>query len=158
MRRSPPEAGRQCSLSTRPGPCNARLERLEGGTASSLTGRAKRCAASADAGLGDQGAAAQAGLTLTTVHLELVLHRAATAVRCPIVAQGRSLAANPDTKRETNPTPDSDHFVEIELAGRAERAHARVPKRLVSVDVAEPGDDPLVEESGLDRRPTPSEP
>ena len=63
------------------------LERLGEGTASSLAGRAVRRAAPADAGFGDRRAAPQAGLALSTVDLELVLHRAATAVRRPVVAR-----------------------------------------------------------------------
>ncbi|MEY2734481.1 MAG: hypothetical protein RL340_1540, partial [Gemmatimonadota bacterium] len=52
----------------------------------------------------------------------------------------------------TDPPEESGHLGGVESSRATARIDPRAPERLGGVDVAEPGEDPLVEERLLDRR------
>src|SRR5207248_5346917 len=99
--------------------------------------------------LHEQRPAAIAGLAVATVRLELPLHPAA-GVRA--VAEVGALPADAEPKRLANALAQRRDLVRREVARRAQRIDARVPQRLVRVDVPEAGDRALVEDRRLDRR------
>src|SRR6185312_12830949 len=106
-------------------------------------------AAAAGAGLLDRCAAAVAGLAGAAVDAELVLHPPA-GVR-PVAEIG-PLAPDAEAERPPDALAEAPDLVGGEVAGRPQRMDPRMPERLVGVDVPEPGDGPLVEDRGLDRR------
>src|SRR5205807_7105872 len=101
----------------------------------------------------DRRAAAGTRLAFASVDLELVLHRAAVAVRGPVVAERRSLSLYADLERPPDASSHGGDPVGVEAAGGAERTNARVPERLAGVEVSEPRHRALVEERRLHRRP-----
>src|SRR4029079_9065707 len=119
------------------------------GACSHLAARAEPGAAPARAGLLDRGTAAVAGLARAAVHAELVLHPSA-GVRA--ITEVCALAADAEAQRPPDALAQATDLVGGELACGPQRMDPRVPERLVRVDVSEPGDGPLVEERGLERR------
>src|SRR5581483_7166587 len=117
-----------------------------------LAGRAVPRAAAGDTRLVDRRAAALAGLAGAAVHLELVLHRSALAVRQRVVAQRRAPARDSTLERCANRPMERLHLVELERSRRCQRMDARPPQRLVGVDVPDAGDRALVEDRSLHRR------
>src|SRR5262249_37034336 len=87
----------------------------------------------------DLGATPQAGLSLTGVDQELVLHPALLAPRVPVVVDARASV----DQRELERLDDSLHpalaVLRLHRAGRREGAKLRAPERLVRVDVPDPG-------------------
>jgi SAM-dependent methyltransferase len=118
-----------------------------------LAPRAVPRATTADPRLRDRRSAARALLAVASVDAELLLHRAGRAVGCPVVAQRRALALDARSQRCTDGASEPCDLGGGEFVRRAQGAHPRPPERLVGVDVPEAGDDSLVEEDGLERRP-----
>src|SRR6187397_708187 len=79
----------------------------------------------------DRPSAAVAGLAEAAVHVELVLHRAAVAVRRDVVAQGRALPLDPLAQHGAQRAVEARDLVGRELAGGPERMDLRPPERLV---------------------------
>src|SRR3954470_13532078 len=113
--------------------------------------------APADARLRDRRPAAVARLPAAAVHLELVLHRPAIAVRQAVVAERRPLARDADLERLPDRRVQPAKLVPVDRLSRPERVDPRTPERLVDVDVPHAGKRPLVEEGRLDRRTPPRE-
>ena len=87
-----------------------------------------------------------------------MLHSSRPSVERPIVAEGRSLARDSGLERSADTAVEGADLARIELAGSLSRIESRPPKRLVGVDVSDPGEGSLIEQSGLDRSPSAREP
>src|SRR6266540_1441707 len=115
-----------------------------------LAGGAVPRSAPTHANLFDRRSAAPAGLALSAVDLELLLHRAGRAVGCAVVAQRRALAGDPRLERAADSAVERAELGRLQRSGRPQRLDARPPERLVRVDVPQPGHGALVEDGRLD--------
>src|SRR5439155_14239357 len=95
------------------------------------------------------------GPSEASVHAKLVLH-AAPGVSA--VAEICALPADPATQRGADPATERRDFLRRELTRRPQRMDPGMPERLVGVDVAEAGNDALVENRRLHRGPPPGQP
>src|SRR4051812_29022740 len=109
-------------------------------------------ASPAQAVLFDRRPAAQAGLALTAVPLELVLHPPRAAIGRAVVAQCRALAIDPGFESPPHPSVKRPDLTLTKLACRSARIDPSPPKRLVRIDVPDTREGALVEQSRLDGR------
>src|SRR5262245_33066762 len=87
--------------------------------------------------LRDRCPAAWARLAVTPVDAKLVLHAAAVAVWAAVVPQRRALTGDAETQRLLDTPAQPAQLVRVETTRRPKRIEARVPERLVDVDVSE---------------------
>ena len=102
--------------------------------------------------LHDLAPAAQTGLAFTQVHEELVLKAAAHPVGMTEVVDRRPARRKARRERVLDRAGERVALPRSELADGPQRMDPRAEQRLVRVDVAHPGDPPLVEQERLDRR------
>ena len=102
--------------------------------------------------LRDGPAAARARLSLAQVDQELVLHRAALAVRVAVVVDRRALVREPRLERLDDARVQALEVGAAQPAGRLQRMDAGAEQRLVRVDVPDAGDPALVEQERLHGR------
>ncbi len=87
---------------------------------------------------------------------ELVLHRAALAVRIPVVVDGRALVREPGLERRDDARVQAFEVGAAQTADRLQRMDACAKQRLVRVDVPDTRDPALVEQERLHRRAAPA--
>src|SRR5262249_8476781 len=85
--------------------------------------------------LGDRRPAARPGLPVPSVARELARQAAAVAVGTAVVPERRALARDPEPQRLLDALAQPSQLVVVEAPGRAEWIEARVPERLVDIDV-----------------------
>src|SRR5262245_48359063 len=109
------------------------------------------------AGRLDLAGAARAGMAFMLIDLPAMLEIAELAIRLDIVAQRR--AAGRDRLLEHRLHGPGEALGPLALHGLRQppRREAGAEQRLRGIDVADPGDDPLVEQGGLDGRALASE-
>src|SRR3954451_5064552 len=105
-----------------------------------------------DADLLDGRPAARARLARSAVHSEALLHLPALAVDATIVADAGAVRVDATLERGDHGGVQPPGLGRRQVAPRPQRMDARVPERLVGVDVADAGHDALVQEARLDRR------
>ena len=97
----------------------------------------------------DRPAAASARLAGTLVHEQLFLHRA-IAVGGGVVVDRRTTALDRVGKDPAQRPVQPALVARPERSSRAQRVQARRPQRLVGIDVADAGDEGLVQEQRLE--------
>src|SRR5262245_22222135 len=117
-----------------------------------LAERAEVCAALPDDGLLDRGAAAQAGLALLVVDVEVLLVRPRLAVAIAIVAQGAAAVLDSLEQRDPDAGVQPGDLVVVKTIAGAQRVELSEPQRLIGVDIADPCDHALVEQQRLELR------
>ena len=117
-----------------------------------------RAAALDDAADGAAAAFLATGLSLPTVHFEGMLKAPEPAVGALVVAQRRASGLDRLSEHGLHRLDESvDRFrglagLSRERAGKPQRRDAGAKERLAGIDVAEPCDQALIDEGGLDRR------
>src|SRR6266516_662258 len=114
--------------------------------------------ATGDTRLLDRGAAPETRLVGAAVDAELVLHPPFDSVGSSIVAQGRALAGDTEAERAPDAANQRAQLAGAEGLAGAQWMQARPPQCLVCVDVPDAGEQPLVEQERLQRRPPPRQP
>lgn len=98
----------------------------------------------------DQGATFSALLAFAAVDPMESLKRAGLTVAAAVVQQRRAVVANGLVQGGLDSAQKTTRLCGIQAVGMTKRMDAGRKERLVAVDVAQPGDDPLVHEQGLD--------
>src|SRR5690349_16603954 len=98
-------------------------------------------------------AAARAGLALAVVDIEMFLVGAWLTVAVAIIAQGAATVLKPLKQRQANAGVQPCDLAIVQAIAGAQRVQLSIPERLIGVDIANAGDDFLVEQQRLEARP-----
>ncbi len=105
----------------------------------------------------DRTATARTGLAGALVDVELLLHRP-VAVGRGVVVDRRAASLDRLGQDRADRRVQASFVGGAQAGRRAERVQPRRPERLVGVDVADPGEEPLVEEERLEPAPATAQP
>lgn len=111
-----------------------------------LAERAEMCAALTNNHLFDRRAAACAWFTRLVVNIEVILVAARFTVAIAVIAQRTAAILDALEQREANARMQASHFVVGQAIRQAKWVQLRIPQRFVGVDIANPGNDRLVEQ------------
>jgi len=99
----------------------------------------------------EEGPAVTAWLTGSAVHLVAELEAAGVALTVDIVAQGGTARPDRASKQTSHAADQRANLIERQTVAGRRRMQATVEKQFVDVDVAQPGDEVLIEQGRLER-------